>query len=172
MNRGAGGRQVYRSSLQRAMFLGLLGEISSIYGVEVHAYCLMGNHYHLLLRTPTAGLGQAMRHLDGVYTQRFNRIVRTDGPLFRGRYKSVLVQEDAHLVCVSRYIHLNPVEIGLVSRPEDYGASSYRVFLGEADSPWWLHTTETLERVEAARHELMQSGRSKPEYQAKTRPLS
>jgi len=148
MNRGAGRRLVFRSAAQRAMFLRLLGEVSSIYGVEVHAYGLMGNHYHLLLRTPTAGLGRAMRHLDGVYTQRFNRAVGTDGPLFRGRYKSVLVQEDSHLCCVSRYIHLNPVEAKLVSRPEEYESSSYRVYLGLESSPQWMHTVETLRRFE------------------------
>ena len=148
MNRGAGRRLVFRSPVQRAMFLRLLGDVSSIYGIEIHAYCLMGNHYHLLLRTPTAGLGRAMRHLDGVYTQRFNRVVETDGPLFRGRYRSVLVEEDSHLCCVSRYIHLNPVEGELVSRPERYGASSYRAYVGLDDIPWWLHTVETLRRYE------------------------
>jgi REP element-mobilizing transposase RayT len=130
------------------MFLQLLGEVSSIYGIEVHAYCLMGSHYHLLLCTPTAGLGRAMRHLDGVYTQRFNRCVQTDGPLFRGRYRSVLIGEDSHLCCVSRYIHLNPVEAKLVARPERYRASSYRAFLGFDSAPSWLHTVETLNRFE------------------------
>ena len=130
------------------MFLRLLGEVSNIYGIEVHAFCLMGNHYHLLLRTPAAGLGRAMRHLDGVYTQRFNRAVQTDGPLFRGRYRSVLVHEESHLCCVSRYIHLNPVEGKLVSRPEEFGASSYRAYVGLDDVPWWLHAVETLRRFE------------------------
>lgn len=148
MNRGAGRRLVFRSSAHRAVFLRLLGEVSRIYGIEVHAYCLMGNHYHLLLCTPTAGLGRAMRHLDGVYTQRFNRLVQTDGPLFRGRYKSVLVSEDSHLCCVSRYIHLNAVEAKLVARPEAYTASSYRAFLGLGSAPCWLHTVETLSRFE------------------------
>jgi len=130
------------------MFLGLLGEVSSIYGIEVHAYCLMGNHYHLLLCTPTAGLARAMRHLDGVYTQRFNRRVQTDGPLFRGRYRSVLVSENSHLCCVSRYIHLNPFEARVVARYEEYPASSYRAFLGLDGTPSWLHTMATLTRFE------------------------
>jgi REP element-mobilizing transposase RayT len=148
MNRGAGGRIVFMSSAHREMFLRLLGEVSRIYKIEVHAYCLMGNHYHLLLCTPKAGLGRAMRHLDGVYTQRFNRSVRTDGPLFRGRYKSVLVSEDSHLCCVSRYMHLNPVEARLLARPEQYRASSYRAFLGLDSSPPWLQTMKTLRRFE------------------------
>lgn len=148
MNRGAGRRLVFRSATQRATFLDLLGEISAIYGMEVHAYCLMGNHYHLLLRTPLAGLARAMRHLDGVYTQRFNRSARTDGPLFRGRYRSVLVGEDSHLCCVSRYIHLNPLEARLVSQPQAYSASSYRAYLGLRGAPAWLHTAEILSRFQ------------------------
>ena len=148
MNRGAGRRLVFRSAVDRAMFLKLLGEISKIYGVEVHAYCLMGNHYHLLIHTPKAGLAGALRHLDGVYTQRFNRRVGTDGPLFRGRYRSVLVGEDSHLCCVSRYIHLNPLEAKLVTRLDEYGPSSYRAYLGLENATPWLQTDETLARFE------------------------
>jgi REP element-mobilizing transposase RayT len=144
MNRGAGRRPVFRSAGHQATFLRLLGEISKIYRLEIHAYCLMANHYHLLVRTPVAGLGRAMRHLDGVYTQRFNRSEETDGPLFRGRYKSVLVGEDTYLRCVSRYIHLNPLEAKLVARPDEYGPSSYRAYLGLDRAPAWLHTRETL----------------------------
>jgi putative transposase len=158
MNRGAARRLVFLSSDHREMFLRLLGEVSEIYGIEVHAYCLMGNHYHLLIRTPQAGLAQAMRQLDGVYTQRFNRAVDTDGPLFRGRYKSVLIGEDSHLSCVSRYIHLNPVEAKLVARPDEYHASSYRAFLGLDVGPSWLHTVETLIRFEP--------GYARPNYRA------
>jgi REP element-mobilizing transposase RayT len=148
MNRGAGRRRVFRSAAHAATFLALLGEISTVYGTEVHAYCLMANHYHLLLRTPRAGLARAMRHLDGVYTQRFNRRVRTDGPLFRGRYRSVLIGEESHLCCVSRYIHLNPVEAELVARPEAYRDSSYRAYLGLCAAPAWLHDAETLGRFQ------------------------
>jgi len=126
------------------MFLRLLGEISKIYGVEIHAYCLMGNHYHLLIRTPIVGLGRAMRHLDSVYTQRFNRSEATDGPLFRGRYKSILLGEDSYLRCVGRYIHLNPLEAKLVNKLEAYRASSFRAYVGLDKAPGWLHTGVTL----------------------------
>ncbi len=132
------------------MFRRLLEQVSTIYDVEIHAFCLMGNHYHLLLRTPRAGLARAMRHLDGVYTQRFNRDTGTDGPLFRGRYRSVLVGDDSHLCCVSRYIHLNPLEAGLVARVEDYRNSSYRAYLGFDATPPWLSTVEILSRFEPA----------------------
>ena len=94
----------------RIVFLNLLSEIHRRYRVEIHCYCLMDNHYHLLIRTPLANLSRAMRHLDGIYTQRFNRQTRTDGPLFRGRYKSILVECDNYLLQLSRYIHLNPVQ--------------------------------------------------------------
>jgi hypothetical protein len=89
-----------------------------------------------------------MRHLDGVYTQRFNRRERTDGPLFRGRYRSVLIDEDSHLASVSRYIHLNPVEAGIVAQPEDHRESSYRAYVGLGRRPAWLNVTETLSRFE------------------------
>jgi putative transposase len=113
MNRGAGRRLIYRSSRHRDTFLRLLAEVTELFAVEIHAYCMMGNHYHLLTRTPRANLGRAMRHLNGVYTQRFNLTCGTDGPLFRGRYRSVLVAADTHLLQVSRYIHRNPGVPGL-----------------------------------------------------------
>jgi len=141
MNKGAGGRLVFRSKAHREIFLSLLGQVSRIFRIEIHAYCLMGNHYHLLVRTPEANLGRAMRHLNGVYTQRVNRLSRTDGPLFRGRYKSILVDADAYLRQLSRYIHLNPVDAGIVVRPEEYPDSSYRAYLGLVPSPSWLHTS-------------------------------
>ena len=71
---------------------------------RIHAYCLMGNHYHLLIETPLANLDRIMRHINGLYKQRYNRLKRTDGPLFRVRYKSILVDETAHLLQVSRYV--------------------------------------------------------------------
>lgn len=92
MNRGASHQKIYHNDHHRLIFLGLLQKIQLRYGIELHAYCLMGNHYHLLLRTPMANLGRAMRHLDGVYTQRYNINTNKDGPLFRGRYKACLIE--------------------------------------------------------------------------------
>ncbi|MDH5803441.1 MAG: transposase [Gammaproteobacteria bacterium] len=71
----------------------------------------MGNHYHLLIETPNANLGRIMRHINGVYTQRYNHLKRTDGPLFRGRYKAILADRDAYLLQLSRYIHRNPIDM-------------------------------------------------------------
>lgn len=84
MNRGASRRTIFHSDTYRQLFLALLGEITQTFGVEVHAYCLMDNHYHLLLHTPRANLSAAMRHLQGLYTQRHNRMEQTDGPSFGG----------------------------------------------------------------------------------------
>jgi putative transposase len=122
----------------------LLGDIATTFGVEVHAYCLMNNHYHLLLQTPRGNLSRALRHLNGVYTQRFNRAHGTDGPLFRGRFKAILVDADTYLAALSRYIHLNPVTAGVATQPEHYPWSSYPAYLGDVAPPQWLHLQPTL----------------------------
>jgi putative transposase len=146
MNRGAGRRAVFRNRKQRLLFLSLLGELAEIYRVEIHAYCLMPNHYHLLIHTPEAGLSRAMRQLDGVYTQRFNRLEATDGPLFRGRFKSILIDADAYLLQVSRYIHLNPVVAGIVERGYLYEWSSYRYYVSDHMTPSWLQKSFVLQQ--------------------------
>ncbi len=144
MNRGAAGRVIYPSDVYRQCFVELLSDIHERYGVEVHAWCQMDNHYHLLLCTPRANLDRAMRHLDGVYTQRHNRLSKTDGPLLRGRYKAIVVDSDAYLTQLSRYIHLNPVEARIIDCPEAWTWSSYRAFLGQATVPDFLHVEKTL----------------------------
>jgi hypothetical protein len=112
----------------------------------------MGNHYHLLLRTPDANLSRAIRHLDGVYTQHFNRSTGTDGPLFRGRYRSIVVDADQYLLQVSRYIHRNPLEAGIVDELVDYPWSSYRAYALDADVMPWLHRS-TIRSALSARPE-------------------
>jgi len=144
MNRGASGRAIFRADRDRHTFLALLGDTVATFQVEVHAYCLMRNHYHLLLHTPRGNLSRALRHLNGVYTQRHNRAHGTDGPLFRGRFKAVLVDADTHLAALSRYIHLNPVTAGLVTRPGHYRWSSYPAYVGHVAPPPWLHLQPTL----------------------------
>ena len=129
MNRGGAYRPIFLRDEHRALFLKLLQEIWEQYRIEIHAYCLMGNHYHLLVQTPQANLGRAMRHLNGLYTQRFNRIEKSDGPLFRGRYKAILVEQNPYFLQVSRYIHRNPVEASLVEKSLDYPWSSYQFFV-------------------------------------------
>ncbi len=147
MNRGAGRRAIFRTDKQRGMFLELLGDLYETYGVEIHAYCLLGTHYHLLLHTPRGNISRAMRHLDGIYTQRYNRLRGLDGPLFRGRYKAILVDADGYLLQASRYIHLNPVEGGLVESAGGYRWSSYRAYLGEVKAQRWFNLETTLGMV-------------------------
>ena len=140
MNRGAGYRNIFSSDTYRMIFVDLLSQITNMFQVEVHGVCLMDNHYHLLIKTPKGNLQRAMRHLNGVYTQRYNRLENTDGPLFRGRYKSILIEPDDYLLNVSRYIHLNPVAAGVASLAEEYQWSSYRAYTGIAATPEWLQT--------------------------------
>ncbi|MEE9153608.1 MAG: transposase [candidate division NC10 bacterium] len=144
MNRGAGRRTIFRSDRDRYTFLSLLGDITAIFGVELHAYCLMANHYHLLIHTPRANLSRAMRHLNGVYTQAYNRSYRTDGPLFRGRFKAILVDADNYLAQLSRYIHLNPVMGGVATSAHRDTWSSYPAYLGHDSPPVWLQLQPTL----------------------------
>lgn len=147
MNRGAGYRKIFCNDVHRTLFFDLLSQISKMFGVEIHAFCLMDNHYHLLVRTPAGNLQRVMRHLNGVYTQRFNRMEETDGPLFRGRYKAILIEPDAYLLHVSRYIHLNPVVAGMARSADDYPWSSYRAYIGAAGKPEWLQTKFVLNMI-------------------------
>ena len=157
MNRGAGYRNIFCNDNHRMLFLDLLSQISKMFRVEIHGFCLMDNHYHLLIHTPEGNLQRAMRHLNGVYTQRYNRLEATDGALFRGRYKAILIEPDAYLLNVSRYIHLNPVAAGLTSLAGDYQWSSYRSYIGVAPTPQWLQTKLILNMV--GRHQRRKSYR-------------
>lgn len=144
MNRGVNKMPIFTTDEHRHIFLKLLEEISTLFRVEIHSYCLMDNHYHLLIRTSLANLGKAMRHLNGVYTQRYNRMVKRDGPLFRGRYKAILIEVERYLAHVSRYIHLNPIEAHIVQRTQDFKWSSYQCYSNNTPHKW-LHTSYILE---------------------------
>ncbi len=137
-------RPVFPTLCHRSQFLDLLREIHHDFAVDVYAFCLMDDGYQLLIRTPRANLSRAMRHLNGVYTQVHNRLQGTDGPLFRGRFKSVVVDGDTYLGRMTRYIHRKPVDAELVQFPEDYPYSSYPAYLGDVAAPGWLQMDETL----------------------------
>jgi REP element-mobilizing transposase RayT len=145
MNRGLGRRVLFTVEEDRDAFLGLLTEIRLRWGIEIHAAALMTNHYHLLLRDPDGLLGRGMRHLNGVYTQSYNRRHGRDGPLMRGRFRARLVQSERYLAELVRYIHANPVDAGLVDRARDYRWSSHRHYL-DGQPPEWLETREVLAR--------------------------
>jgi hypothetical protein len=100
----------------------------------------MSNHYHLLLETPEGNLSQVMRHINGAYTTYFNVKRKRAGHLFQGRYKAILVEADEYAVELSRYIHLNPVKVGMVGMPEEYEWSSYRQQIGITEPTEWLTT--------------------------------
>lgn len=146
MNRGARKMAIFNEDNERQLFLELLNEIHNKYQIEIHAYCLMGNHYHLLIKTPSANLSKAIKYLNGIYVQRYNKVYKTDGPLFRGRFKSIIVDADNYLLRLSRYIHLNPVKNKLTDRAENYKWSSCAAYLGNTKKPDWLYTNSILAR--------------------------
>ncbi|MDD5058142.1 MAG: transposase [Sideroxydans sp.] len=139
-SRGDGREDIFLDDSDRELFLEVLGEVSERFNWTPHAYCLMGNHYHLLLETPDGNLAKGMRQLNGVYTQRFNRKHKRVGHVFQGRYKAIIVQKQTYLLELARYIVLNPVRARMVRSAKDWPWSSYRASAGIADSPPWLAT--------------------------------
>lgn len=152
MSRGNEQHSIYRCRSDRLQFLTYLESATNRYGAVVHCYCLMDNHYHLLIETPVGNLAQIMRHINGAYTSYFNARHRRVGHLFQGRYRSVLVDADAYCLALSRYIHLNPVKDGLVKKPADYEWSSYRSYLHRKPVFVWLRTSFLLALIGNSRN--------------------
>ena len=138
-SRGNERKDVFKSKRDRERFLEYLESASQRYDAVVHAYCLMGNHYHLLMETPSGNLPQIMRHINGAYTTYFNVKRQRSGHLFQGRYKAILIDIDEYAKELSRYIHLNPVRARMVETPEEYEWSSYQYYIGKQKPPEWLH---------------------------------
>jgi len=136
--RGNERKAVFKSKRDREKFLEYLKTASERYDAVIHAFCMLDNHYHLLLETPCGNLSQIMRHINGAYTTYFNVKRARSGHLFQGRYKAILVERDEYAKELSRYIHLNPVRAKLVEAPEDYVWSSYNFYIGQKKSPQWL----------------------------------
>jgi len=139
-SRGNERKPVFKSKRDREKFLEYLESASERYGAVVHVYCLMDNHYHLLIETPAGNLSQIMQHINSAYTTYFNVKRQRSGHLFQGRYKSILVQADEYAKELSRYIHLNPVRAGMVETPEEYQWSSYMYYAVKKEKPEWLFT--------------------------------
>jgi putative transposase len=139
MNRGRQREDVFTDPLDFNAFLKLLEESTLLWGVRIAAYCLMSNHYHLLIQTPRANLSRAMRHIDGIYTQRFNRRHKTVGQLFAGRYKSILIDADTYLLQLVRYIHRNPLRADMAAKPEQYPWTSHHGYLSDVKQWDWLY---------------------------------
>jgi putative transposase len=146
MNRGNSRQKIFLSQEDHHAFLELLDAAHGLWGIEILAYCLMENHYHLCVRTPEDNLPRIMRHVGGIYTQRFNRAHGRDGVLFRGRYKAIVVDADSYLAAVVRYIHLNPVAANLVTTPEAYPWSSHASYVKRMPIPAWLKVDAVLEQ--------------------------
>jgi putative transposase len=138
MNRGRRSEKIFFDKNDYQAFIQVLIESTEMWNLRISAYCLMPNHYHLLVQTPDANIARCMRHINGVYTQRFNSRHRSEGQLFKGRYKSILVSADAYLLQLLRYIHRNPVKSGLAANPKDYPWSSHKAYLSTAKRWDWL----------------------------------
>ena len=137
-SRGNEQDEIFKNDRDREKFLSYLDSATDRYGAVIHVYCLMKNHYHLLLETPRGNLSEIMRHINGAYTTYFNFKRDRAGHLLQGRYKAILIEADEYSEQLSRYIHLNPVRVKAVIKPQDYPWSSYPNYIGEKKAPEWL----------------------------------
>lgn len=156
-SRGDRREAIYEDDADRMRFLEILETVIRDFNWVCHAYCLMTNHYHLVIETPDGNLSKGMRQLNGVYTQASNHRHDRCGHLFQGRYKAILVDGDSYLLELTRYVVLNPVRAGMVELPGDWRWSSYLDMLGARSAPHWLAIDGLLaqfahERQEAVRY--------------------
>jgi putative transposase len=147
LSRGNGRQNIFLSDDDRHQFLELLEAMSERFNVEVYAYVLMKNHYHLLLKTIDANLSKTMQWFGTSYTRKFNLNNGSCGHVFQGRFKSIIVENDAYLLRLSCYIHRNPLRAGIVERLSEYHWSSYRFYAYKKKSPDWLNTKTLLDQV-------------------------
>jgi REP element-mobilizing transposase RayT len=140
MNRGIDHGIVFFEDTDRVEFGQRVADMFELFGVRTHAYCLMDTHFHLLCHCPDAGLSEAMQRLGSLYTRHVNDRLGRDGALFRGRFHSRLISDDAHLMATVRYIHRNALDLPGVTRARDYRWSSHRAYLGLRAGPPWLCT--------------------------------
>ena len=134
------GEDIYFDDDDRDIWLALFARVCSRFNWRCHAWCLMDNHYHIVIETIEGNLSQGMRQLNGVYTQQSNRKHGLFGHLFQGRYKAILVEKEAYLLELSRYVVLNPVRAGMVKNIDDWQWSSYPAMMGDVVVPEWLET--------------------------------
>ncbi|PKM03445.1 MAG: addiction module toxin RelE, partial [Gammaproteobacteria bacterium HGW-Gammaproteobacteria-7] len=144
MARGNAREAIFLDDEDRRAFVANLGRVAGRFDWRLWAWCLMGNHYHLLVETLRPTLSRGMREVNGVYTQAFNRRHGRVGHVLQGRYKAVLVDKDSYLLELSRYVVLNPVRAGLAAIAADWPWSSYRAVMGKAAAPEWLAVSDTL----------------------------
>lgn len=136
-SRGNERKPIFRAEKDYERIIGYLESATERYGAQIHCFCLMPNHYHLLLETPRGNLSAILHHVNTSYTNYFNAKWNRVGHLLQGRYRALLVEKDSYALELSRYIHLNPVRANLVEEPYDYVWSSYRAYVeGERSWPW------------------------------------
>jgi REP element-mobilizing transposase RayT len=150
-SRGNDRRPVFRDDRDREAFLSVLGRTVGLFRWRLHAFVLMRNHYHLLVETPEPTLSRGMRQLNGLFTQAFNRRHRRAGHVFQGRFRSILVERDAHLLELCRYLALNPVRAKAAKSARDFPWSSFGATAGLAPTPPWLETDWTLRQFGSRR---------------------
>jgi putative transposase len=138
--RGNEQKDIFKSQRDREKFLSYLESATERYGAVIHVYCLMNNHYHLMVETPRGNLSQIMKHINSSYTTYYNVKRKRVGHLLQGRYKAIIVDADEYAKELSRYIHLNPVRVGIVEKPEEYRWSSCRSYTGDTAVSAWLST--------------------------------
>ncbi|MCX7162323.1 MAG: transposase [Rhodocyclales bacterium] len=152
-SRGDRREDIFFSEGDRRTWLDIFGQVCERFNWVCHAYCQMTNHYHIVVETPEGNLSQGMRQLNGVYTQSVNRTHGRVGHVFQGRFTGILVEKDAYLLELSRYVVLNPVRAGMVADSRDWRWSSYRATLGEEAVPKWLETDWVLGQFAADREQ-------------------
>lgn len=138
IQRGIEKKRIFLQDTDKGKFLSYLSQAYLRYRIIIHTYTLMDNHYHLILQTPKANLSKVMHYLNTSYAVYFNTKRKRTGPLYQGRYKAILVQQDEYLHHLSRYIHLNPVRANIVRAPIKYPWSSHNYFVSSASPPPWL----------------------------------
>lgn len=144
MSRGNAYQNIFLDDKDRGVFLSNLRDCIALHNLICHAYCLMDNHYHLLIETPDGNLSRAMRDINGNYTQRFNTLHQRVGHVLQGRYKAYVIEKEPYLLEVARYIVNNPVEAKIVEHPKDWKWSSYKATAGLMKQPTWLQIDFTL----------------------------
>ena len=150
-SRGDRRESIYFNDGDRERWLSLLGHVCERFNWVCQAYCLMDNHYHILVETIEGNLSKGMRQLNGVYTQYVNREYNRVGHVFQGRYKGMLVEKENYLLELSRYIVLNPVRAGMVKEAAEWDWSSYPSMIGEQERPRWLQTDWVLSQFSVKR---------------------
>ena len=148
-SRGNARAEIFFDDDDRTLFLEICSKVVDRFNWSCHAYCLMSNHYHLLIETPSPNLSRGMQLLNGIYTQKFNRLHKRSGHVFQGRFKAILVEKESHLLELARYVVLNPVRANMVGSVGDWPWSNYLATCGKVEAPEFLETDWTLSQFDA-----------------------